>query len=891
MSNKSLSNSAKFSQFCAFRKSIISLFLFALPVTCLFAGETPTENETRSMKSVSGDLPRNLHETASGVVLTAEDFNKGNNASIWQLIQGRAPGLWITLDGGAPGAMGSSSLFAATGQPLIVVDGLPQDPRFAAGMRDPLNFLNPEDIESITLLTDAASTSLYGGRGGNGVILIRTKRAQQGTPFSLEYSSHLSAAQPGKQVDVLDAATFRFLVSERFSDKPEVTGLMGQASTSWQDEIFSNTFSQSHNLSASGNVAQIPWRAAFHFNDHAGALNTDNLKRLGGRLNLSPSLLDNHLRININLHTSQLENRIAPRDAISHAISFDPTQPVRDPESIHGGYFAWSTTSSPESFSHPNPVAMLNLTEDFNATQTFGIQANADYALHFFPDITLGIAAYQQTLSSDREKIVSHQASWLYYEGGRYEANEDTYSNRLLEGRIHFNRLLSAINSRIDLTAAISRQDFNHEYSLFLSNIDNNIAGVPYRILINRNGLNERQLVAFSFAAGYAFKNLYFLDYNYRNDRSSVYNPDNQSFGYHSLAAAWKLHNESFWSEDFLLSQLIIRSAMGQSGNINIPPWYMLTIDLEPERFNTYDAAIDYGLWDNRLTGSVRYFATEQSGMVYPVAIPSMTNYDYMLTNIGKTEHKGWDFSLFATPIKSGQLSWDIGAHFTTKASKVTELIDGHLDFPDFSPGTIIGYNQNIYILRKGYSPGSFYVLQSLYSPDGYPLPNMYVDHNDDGYFDRIPFKSSYPDILMGISSHLQYSNWRLSMAGTWVSGNYVYNHTASFLGNYHILYRNAGPNLGNITTEALQLNFEHAHYLSDYFVQDASYFRMDYIDLAYNFNNLTARNLNLEISATVQNAFVITSYPGPEPEVPTGIDFSHYPRPRMFTLGVKMGF
>ncbi len=869
MNNKSLSSSTKFNPFCTFRKSIISLCLFALPVAFLFAGETPKENETQGMERVSGDLPRNLHETVSVVVLTEADFNKGNYVNIWQLIQGRAPGMWITLDGGAPGAMGSSSLFATIGQPLIVVDELPQDPRFADGMRDPLNFLNPEDIESITLLTDAASTSLYGGRGGNGVILIRTKRAQQGDPFSLAYSTHLSAAQPGKQVDVLDAATFRFLVLERFSDQPELTGLMGEANTSWQDEIYSNAFSQSHHLSASGNVAQIPWRAAFHFNDHAGVLTTDNLRRLGGRLNLSPSLLDDHLRININLHTSQLENRIAPHDAIANAIRFDPTQPVRDPESIFGGYFTW-TGNSPvlHSFTR-NPVAVLNQTEDFSTTQTLGIQANADYALHFFPDITMGVAAYQQTLSTERERTISDQAAWSYLFGGAYTMNEDTYSNRLLEGRISFNRHLSAIDSRIALSAAISRQDFNHEYSILQSNLRNNLAGEPYSTYRNGKGDNRRQLVSFTFGAGYAFKDLYFLDYNFRNDRSSLYNPDNPNFGYHSLAAAWKMHNESFWPEDFFLSQLKISTAVGQSGRMDFSPWHLVVTD-QPEQFNSFDATINYGLWENRFTGIIKYFDTKQSEVIFP---SRYRRGSYILDNVADINHKGCEFSIYASPIKSDKLSWDIGAHLTTKKNQVTETYN--------SPRN----------LREGYPANSFFVYQLNYSDDGVFLPNdPYVDQNNDGIIDSrdmIPFKSPDPDLIMGVASHFRYGKWRLSMAGTWVSGNYVYNQSSLVFGNYDRLFRDGS----NITTEALQHNFASAQVLSDYYVQDASYLRMDFIDLTYNFNNLTARNLNLEISATVQKAFVITNYPGPEPEVPSGMDYSNYPHPRMFTLGVRMGF
>ena len=861
-------------------------FLIFIPISVFsISDENQKENNESIIKK--HDLPESFSESASIWVLSEEDFNRGNIVNFWQLIQGRTPGMWITLDGGAPGARGSSNPISLTGQPLIVVDGLPQDSRFANGMRDYLNFLNPADIESITLLTGAAAT-LYGGRGGDGVILIHTKRARQGDPFTIQYSTHLSAAQPGPKVDVLDAATLRLLITQRYYDQPDMIGYLGEANTSWQDEIFSNAFSQNHNFSAAGNVATVPWRASFHYNDHAGVLLTDHLNRLGGRLSLQPSLLDNHLRFNINLHASQLENRIAPRNAISNAISFNPTQPVRDPESIFGGYFTWTSNGLPISSFISNPVALLNQTEDISITQTHGMLVNAEYSLHFFPDISLGVAAYQQTLNTEREILISDQAAWQYYSGGRYDLNEDTYSNRLQEGRINFNRKFSDNKSRIDMTAAISRQEFTRKFSVFQSNVENNMAGEPYLISLMGRGTSMRYFMSYTFGAGYAFKDLYFLSYNFRSDGSSMYLQDNQFTSYHSLAAAWKIHNESFWPQDFFLSQFKLHAALGQSGNTDIPPGYLMSFDLRPEKFNSFNLALDYGLLDNRLTGSIKYFSTEQSDVIFPVPFSSGGFLiQYWLGNIGKINQKGWEFSTNASPLKSGKLLWDLGAHMNIMKSQVTEVIHSNPNFPGYQTGNTVG-GSNIFIIRDGYPVYSFFVYQNIYSPEGYPMANMYVDLNNDGMIsgeDRIPFKSRYPDFLMGFNSHLRYDNWRLSLAGTIVKGNYVYNNTSMFFGHYGSLVR------GNSTTDAIRLNFENIQLPSDYYVQDASYFRMDYIDLAYNFSNIAGRNLNIEVSATVQNAFVITGYHGPEPEVASGIDFNSYPRPRMFTMGVKVGF
>lgn len=875
-------------------KNLIILIIL-LGVGSLMASETTHESEHQARKSNYREIPQALQESSSIIVLTQEDFNKGNQVNIWQLIQGRAPGMWISLDGGAPGAMGSANGWKLNGQPLIVVDGLPQDPHFASGMRDPLNFLNPADIESITLLTDAAASSLYGGRGGNGVILIRTKRAKQGDPLTFKYTTQLSSAQPGPKVDVLDAAAFRVLVSELYSS-PDVIDLLGEASTNWQDEIFGSAFSHNHNLSASGNMVTVPWRASFHFNENAGVLHTDHLKRLGGRINLQPSLLDDHLQFNINLHASQLENRIAPRQATGYAIGFDPTQPVRDPQSIFGGYYTWTLDGLPSFTAIPNPVALLNQTEDYSNTQTLGIHANAEYSLHFLPGVTLGVAFYQQSLSTDRESYILDRAAFRYQRGGQYDLFEDTYSNRLLEGHINYNRFLSSINSNLNLSAGITRQKFNHEFSMFSSNIENNLAGSPFLIFSDLNGTNSKHFSSLTFAAGYSYKDLYFANYNFRSDGSSFYSTENAYSGYHSLAAAWKIHNENFWPEDFFLSYLKIKTALGQSGNMDIPYSSFVDQNIRPEKFNSFDLAVDYGLMNNRLAGSIRYFYKDQTDLLVPVPVPSGTNlFNYVLTNQGHIEHKGWEISLGAALVEKESLSWGIRAHLTTIQSHVNALVENNQDFLGFPSGSIGGtVGTAIFILREGFSPRSFWVYQSLYSSNGYPMSDLYIDQNGDGMItelDRIPFQTPYPSFFMGLSSHLRMKNLQFSMAGTLVRGNYAYNNTSAFYGNYSRLYRPEGQYLGNITTEALDLNLKNPHYLSDYFVQDASFFRMDYMQLAYNFRNISGRNLNVEVSATVQNAFVITSYEGPEPEISTGIDFNPYPRPRIFSLGFGVRF
>jgi TonB-dependent starch-binding outer membrane protein SusC len=874
-------------------------FLLFFPISVNAQTDKNQEKDEAGI-SKKYNLPEAFSESASVWVLDEEDFNKGNNINVWDLIQGRVPGLLISNSGGEPGGYVSvinrNALVPEGALPLVVIDGMPLNNLFPEEMRNQLNFLHPSDIESVIILKDGAAQSLYGMLAGNGVVIINTKRTLKDAPLRLEYSSHASLAQVTSTIDVLNGPDFRNLINERYAQQPNAINRLGQGNTFWQDEIYRNSISHNHHLAASGNNFSIPWRAALNYSDHQGVLNTDGMNRLGGQLNINPVFLDNHLRVNLNLHASRLENRLAPQQAIGYATGFDPTQPVLDTGSPYGGYFTWTTDNGlPQSAAMPNPMAYLDLNEDMGKTNTLFMQAFVSYDLHFFPDLSIDLQLSRQNMNSERNHLIPGYASWQYYSGGMNSRETNDFANQYLEGRLNYRKSLPGIKSRINIMAGVSRQKFRNEYSWFMSNLEGNLANEPYMVMADFDGWSESNLVSFSTHVDYTFDDRYFLHYSFRNDQSSRFSEENRSAGYHSVAGAWKLHNESFWPEDFVLSRLKLRAGYGVSGFIPVFAEAAISYDIKPERISTLNAGIDYALLQNRIFGTFEYYQGKRSDMPTTVMIPAGTGWQYIITSEGSMNFSGFEFSVKAIPVLKESFTWRIGAHFSSLKNEIVSLYDYTENYPGIRLGPIAGsIGNSVLILTNGYPSSSFYVYESVYDADGLPVFNMYVDQDGDGQItdaDRIRYKTPFPDYFLGISSHLQYNNWSFAFSGRASIGNYVYNNTSSYFGNYSRLYRPDGPYLGNITQEAVSLNFDYGQYLSDYYVQDASFFRMDYISLGYDFRNLREGALNLQLTATVQNAFVITGYEGTDPEVPSGIDYNSYPRPRIFTLGLKVGF
>ncbi len=878
-------------------------------------------------------IQRREDATGSVSVVDSRDFNRGNITSPTELLAGKIPGLQITSSGGAPGAgaqiriRGGSSL-SASNNPLIVIDGVPVDGEGISGMRDPLSLVNPNDIESFTVLKDASATAIYGSRASNGVIIITTKRGDKrdygvtGLPALFNYTGTFSLSTLAKTQDVLGSDQFRDLIAERH---PNRVDMIGQANTNWQDEIFRNAVGHDHNFSASGAIQEMPYRFSLGYASHDGILDRDNATRISTALNINPSFLDDHLKLNVSARAVRAENQFANTGAIGAAVQFDPTQPVKDPDSPYGGYFTWAGTAGPRPVATDNPVALLDLRDDASTVNRFIGNAKVEYNLHFLPEVTAHMNLAYDYSESEGSVFVPDYAAWEYVNGGLDQQYGQEKRNNLLDFYLNYVKELPSLQSRFDVMGGYSWQHFWNKGFNYMTNLENNIGGAPFRVNEDFAYENENYLISFFGRLNYQLMDRYLFTFTMRNDGSSRFHEDNRWGLFPSAAFAWKINEEAFMSNADFLSEFKLRLGYGITGQQDIGGNYPYLarydrgregayyffgnemirtlrptgydVNLKWEETTTYNIGLDYGIANDRYYGSLDFYFRETRDLLNFIPVPAGTNLtNFITTNIGDMENRGVEFSIFTRPVVSRDFNWLLGFNATYNETEITRLVAA--EDPDYlgvlTGGIDGGVGNTVQIHSVGFAPNSFFVFQQVYDTDGNPIEGVYVDRNGDGQItddDRYHFNKPASTYYLGITSDMSYRNWSFSFAGRANLRNYVYNNISSMNGELSRLYRAEGPYLSNITPDALTVGFNNAQYLSDYYIQDASFFKMDNISLSYNFRDLVPTVGNLTMTATVQNAFVITGYEGLDPEVAGGIDNNIYPRPRNFVLSLNLQF
>ena len=879
-------------------------------------------------------IQRREDATGSINVVDTRDFNRGNITTPSELLSGKIPGLQITSTGGAPGAgaqiriRGGSSL-AATNAPLIVIDGVPVDGGGISGMRDPLSLINPNDIQSFTVLKDASATAIYGSRASNGVIIITTKTGEgvretgvTGLPVLFNYTGTFSMSTLAQTQEVLGADQFRELIQERH---PVRVDMLGSANTNWQEEIYRNAVGHDHNFSAAGRVYDLPYRVSLGYSDQDGILDRDNMSRISGALNFNPSLLDNSLKININARAVRAENQFANQGAIGAAIQFDPTQPVRDPNSPYGGFFEWAGPEGPRPVATKNPVAQIALRDDASTVNRFLGNVKLEYNLPFFPELTTHMNVAYDYSEGTGTVFVPDFASWEYFGGGLQQQYGQEKKNELLDFYMNYVKELPELRSRFDVMAGYSWQHFWYKGFNYRTNIEGNIAGEPFRVDEDFKYENENYLISFFGRINYQLMDRYLFTFTLRNDGSSRFSPDNRWGLFPSAAFAWRIDQESFMEEQNIFSELKLRFGYGITGQqdigANYP--YLARYDvsregayyffgnerirtLRPagydsnikwEETTTYNVGLDYGIAQDRYYGTLDFYFRETRDLLNFIPVPAGTNLtNFINTNIGDMENRGVEFSIFTRPVITRDFTWLLGFNATWNETIITRLTA--VEDPDYI-GVLVGgisggVGNTVQIHTEQFAPNSFFVFQQVYDADGNPIEGLYVDRNGDGVItddDRYHLKKPSSTYYFGLTSDFAFRNWSLNFAGRANLGNFVYNNVSSMNGELSRLYRPEGPYLSNITPDALVVGFNNAQYLSDYYIQDASFFKMDNISLSYNFKDLLPSVGSLTATATVQNAFVITNYKGLDPEVAGGIDNNIYPRPRNFVLSLNLQF
>lgn len=878
--------------------------------------------------------------TGSVVAVDATNINRGLATSPSDLLAGQVPGLSVISAGGAPGSAsnirirGGSSM-SASNDPLIVIDGIPVDNTTGInGMADPLSTINVNDIETFTILKDASATAIYGSRASNGVIIITTKKGHSGK-IRVAYNGNVSVSNKTGIVDVMDAPTFRNYVIDSFGADSQQAAALGNAETNWQDQIFRTAVSTDHNISASGSVGEgLPYRVSVGYTNENGILKTSNLERFTGNINLTPTFFDDQLKVQLNAKGMYITNRFADQGAISSATQFDPTMPIYAENSPYGNgyYMSLKADGTPIDIGLANPLAILEQKHDNSTVYRSIGNLQLDYALPFLQDLRANLNLGYDISKSDGDVIIEDNSpmSWTW---GNYKAgwgDNRTYSqyksNTLLDFYLNYNKDLGI--HRVDAMGGYSWQRFYNETEdtyPYSAAIASQTGREFYRDSYDYS--TESYVISFFGRLNYSLLDRYLLTLTLRNDGSSRFSPDNKWGLFPSAAFAWRIINEPFMADaQNVMSDLKLRLGYGVTGQQNLGsgdyPWMgrysysqaganyffgdqMVSLirplaydeNLKWEETTTYNAGLDYGFLNNRVSGTFDVYYRKTTDLLNTVGIAAGTNFsNQLLTNVGELENKGVEFSIIGRPVVSKDLNWSLSYNITYNQNKITKLtINDDPNYVGVRFGGIDGgTGNNIAIHSVGYPAGSFYVYEQVYDQEGRPIEDVYVDQNADGVIneqDLIVYKNPAPDLFMGLSSQLSYKNWDFNFSLRANIGNYAYNNIQSNRESRNTTFDPSGW-LKNRVNSATYTNFEAVQYQSSYYIQNASFLKMDNVSVGYNFERLFNQNQTGRVHFTVQNPFVITGYDGLDPEFTNdGIDNNIYPHPRVFILGLSLNF
>jgi iron complex outermembrane receptor protein len=863
---------------------------------------------------------RKSDATGSVTSVEADQLNKGLATSPADLLQGKTPGVQVTTNSGAPGAgakiriRGGSSL-SASNDPLIVIDGLPISSTEISG-GDLLNTINPNDIESFSILKDASATAIYGSRASNGVILITTKKGKAGAKPRINVDMSGTFKTVAKKVDVLSADAFRDFFTANYGDNADAMAALGNANTKWQDEIYKNAFAEEINASVTGGYVskeqafKMPYRVSAGFLNNDGTLKTTGMSRGTLGFNLTPTLFDDRLTINLNAKGVFTHNKFADEGAIGAAVQYNPLKSVDH---------KWESNGAPNTMSTLNPVAMLNEQHKSSYVRRFIGNAQFDYKFKFLDglraNLNLGID-YSTTSGWNITDMGSEISYHNKVENGTglWEKYTQKRNDKTLEFYLAYARELKEIYSRFDVLAGYSWQHFHNETTNEKESNDGHhtrLYGDPTLFK------TESYLISFYGRLNYTFMDRYLLTFTIRDDGTSRF--QNNKWGvFPSAALAWRMTEEPFLRNVDWLSNLKLRLGWGITGQQNInqgdypsiatyhtnqhgsyywfgnneiipitPKGYAAQIKWEET--TTYNIGLDFGFVRNRINGSIDVYKRVTKDLLNRVPVAAGTNLtNYLLMNVGDMENKGIEVALNVVPIEKKDLRWEVGVNVSYNKNEITKLTaSDDPSYPGVEAGGISGgVGNNIQIQKVGNPINSFYVLQQVYDEAGKPLEGVYVDRNHDGQItddDRYVYYKPDADVNIGLNTELSYKKWTLSAAFRSSLGNYVYNNVASNTEMKADMWTNNF--ICNRVSTAPNTNFQQAQYKSDYYVQNASFLKLDKVTLAYNLASWVRLNF------TAQNVFTITKYDGVDPEVANGIDNNMYPRSRNFILGASFNF
>lgn len=888
--------------------------------------------------------------TGSVTAIKPDKLNKGLITNAQDMMTGKIAGVSVVSKGGAPGAgatiriRGGSSL-TAENDPLIVIDGLAMDNKGVKGLSNPLSMVNPNDIESFTVLKDASATAIYGSRASNGVIIITTKKGQAGARPTISYDGNLSVSNVKSTVDVMDGNQFRSFIKDIWGEDSEAYSKLGNANTDWQKEIFRAAVSTDHNLTISGGLKNMPYRVSFGYTNQNGILKTSKFERYTASVSLAPSFFQDHLKVNANLKGMIAKNRYADGNAVGSAVSFDPTQSVRSDDPYHqyyfDGFFQWNTDASSlnddtwkrtfNGNAPGNPVALLEEKNDRAISKSLIGNLELDYKFHFLPDLHAHVNGGMDLSTGKQYTDVSPYSSTNNYYGSYGWEEKDKY-NLSLNAYLQYSKDFTD-KHRFDVMAGYEWQHFHdtsdQEY-WGLYPLSNNVVenrGQRYNNTASGSA-TESYLVSFFGRVNYTLLDRYLFTATVRQDGSSRFHKDNRRGLFPSFALGWKLKEEAFLKDVDVLSDLKLRLGYGITGqqNINSGDYPYLAVyetnkdgayypilgegityrpnaynpDLKWEKTTTYNVGVDFGFLNNRINGSVDYYYRKTTDLLNSVFVSAGTNFkNKVLSNVGSLENSGVEFSINSKPVVTTDWTWDLGFNITYNKNEITKLTTGDSENYYVAAGDNIGGGRDMKAMAHavGHPASSFYVYQQVYDENGRPIENEFVDRNGDGTIngdDRYFYKKPTADVLMGLTSRLSYKSWDFSFSLRASLNNYVYNSVEAGGSDCNPTSIYSFGALNNRPLMGVANNIQSKNdntLLSDYFVQNASFMKCDNITLGYSFKKLFGAPIGGRVYAAVQNVFTISKYKGLDPEVENGLDNNIYPRPLTTLIGLSLNF
>ncbi|MGN6179840.1 MAG: SusC/RagA family TonB-linked outer membrane protein [Mucilaginibacter sp.] len=880
--------------------------------------------------------------TGSITSVTSKDFNTGNITSPEGLIQGKVAGVSIVSGSGAPGSAptirirGGASVYGSS-EPLYVIDGVPISNDGVAGVADPLALINPNDIESFSILKDASATAIYGNRASSGVIIITTKKGAKGKP-RINFTGNVSFGNLPKEYPVLTPTQFRDYVNA--NGTPAEIAQLGTANTDWQKQIYQNTVSTDDNLSISGATAngKLPYRVSVGYDKQNGILKTTGLDRYTGSVNLSPSLLNDHLKLNFNFLGTSAKQRFANEGGvIGSAVGFNPTLPVYSGNSNFGGYYEILDPSAADglkSLAPLNPVGLLYEENNRSHTERAITSLAVDYKVHFLPDLHVILdGSIDYSNGSGFNDIPAYAAS--QYPGsndangnlqrGSNSSYKKVQNDKSFDGYLSYSHNFTNIKSSVSATAGYEEQTFTitaNNYPTYFGNGEVNPNTIPL-YAFNRD---QYDLTALFARATYNYDDKYILSGTIRSDVSTKFAPGIRTGTFPSVSFAWVINHEDFLKNDNVISNLKLRLGYGVTGNqegigdYDYLAQYSLSNPAARYQFgntfyegyrpgglytgrtweqtNTSNIGIDYGFFNERLTGSLDAYYRTTKKLLYPIPQPAGENFTNLITgNVGNMTDKGIEFSVNGKIIQKKDISWVAGLNFTVNRNNVTNLaqIKNAHESALYVTGISGGTGNTIQTLQLGYPKFSFATYQQVYGANGKPIDGVFVDQNGDGQInssDLVVKHSPDPQEYLGFNTDFTYKGWNVGCVMRASFGNYVYYNSEATTGIQRNILNPIGviENGNNDVLKSGLTGNGSLDLLSDYYLYNASFLRMDNAHIGYNFGKLFKNTTDLRVSFNVQNVFIVTKYPGLDPEVSGGVDNNLYPRPRTFVLSLNLG-